>query len=53
MTNKEVIKFRDEAWLELNTDKKYLGMIESKFGSEAKNNIIKQSKINLNRRILE
>ena len=53
MTNKEVIKFRDEAWLELNTDKKFLCMIESKFGSEAKNNIIKQSKINLNRRLLE
>jgi radical SAM superfamily enzyme YgiQ (UPF0313 family) len=53
MTNKEVIKFRDDAWLELNSDKKFLSMIELKFGSDAKHNIIKQTNIRLNRKILE
>ena len=53
MTNKEVIKFRDEAWHELNTDSRFLDMIVSKFGNEAKQNIIKQTKIRLKRRLLD
>ena len=53
MSSKEVIKFRDDAWHEINSDKRFLDMIESKFGSEAKQNIVKQTKIRLNRKILE
>ena len=53
ITNKEILKFRDNAWHEINTDKRFLDMIEYKFGSEAKNNIIKLTKIKLNRRLLE
>ena len=51
--SEEVLKFRDDAWHELHTNKRFLKMIESKFGNESKQNIIQQSKIYLKRKLLE
>jgi len=53
LSNKEVLKFRDDGWHEINTETKFLKMIESKFGSVARENIIKQTRIKLKRKILE
>jgi radical SAM superfamily enzyme YgiQ (UPF0313 family) len=53
LTPREVLKFRDEAWLKYNTGERYLGMIESRFGLESRQNIEKQTKITLKRKVLE
>ncbi len=48
----QVLKFRDEAWQKLCTSEKYLGLIEQKFGANARANISEQSKIKLRRKVL-
>ena len=50
---KEVLEFRDEAWMSYNTDKRFLDLVERKFGGKAANNILDQSKVKLKRRLLE
>ena len=52
LSSKEVLRFRDEAWLKLNRRRSYLDMIENTFGTEARNNIMSQSNIKLRRKIL-
>ncbi len=53
LKNFEVLKMRDEAFINYHTDKKYLKKIEENFGSEAKKNIEEMTKIKLKRRIIE
>ncbi len=49
----EVLEFRDKAWHQYFENPKFLSMIQSTFGTEAKETIQEQSKIKLKRRILE
>ncbi len=49
---KEVLKFRDEAWHKYFENPNFLNLIENKFGETNKENVIKQSKIRLKRKIL-
>ena len=53
LTPKEILKFRDEAFLQYFTNKEFLKKIEKKFGIKAKENILEMTKIKLKRRILE
>jgi len=50
---KEVLKFRDEAFIRYHSRGEYLSMIEDKFGIETKEHIIKMTGIPLKRRVLE
>lgn len=52
LTPKEVLAFRDSAWLTYNSSKAYLDMVEKKFGKDNKQNIEDQTKIKLKRKIL-
>ena len=53
LTPKQVLKFRDDAWTELATDERYLQLVESKFGKQARANIEEQAKLKLRRKLLE
>ena len=53
LSNKEVLKFRDDAWHKYFSNENYLDLIKKKFGENAKKNIIELSKIKLRRKILE
>ena len=53
LTAAEICKFRDEAWMRYNTDASYLNLLESKFGVEAKQNMIDTCSIKLSRKLLE
>ena len=53
LSGSDVLKFRDEAWSKYFTNQKYLNLVEKKFGSENKNNVIALSKIKLKREIYE
>jgi len=48
----EILKLRDEAFTEYHNSKKFLDLIEKKFGINARNNIVEMSKIKLKRKIL-
>ena len=48
----EVLGFRDKAFLEYYTNDKYLGMIETKFGIETRQDIENMTKIKLKRKLL-
>lgn len=48
----EVLKFRDEAWQEYFTHEPYLQLVESKFGSQQRQNVEAMAKIPLKRKIL-
>ena len=48
----EVLRFRDEAWKTYFSNSRYLGMIQSKFGEEARLNVEKMAKLSLKRRLL-
>lgn len=53
LTPKEVLKFRDEAFIKYHSRSEYLSMIEEKFGSETKEHILKMVSVSLKRRIFE
>jgi len=53
LTAAEICRFRDEAWMRYNTDPSYLNLLESKFGVEAKQNMIDTCSIKLSRKLLE
>lgn len=48
----EILRFRDFAWNKYNTDKDYLNLLETKFGSAARVNLENTTKIKLNRKLL-
>jgi radical SAM superfamily enzyme YgiQ (UPF0313 family) len=48
----EVLRFRDDAWRTYFSSKRYLGLVEHKFGLEQRRNIEAMAKIRLRRRLL-
>jgi anaerobic magnesium-protoporphyrin IX monomethyl ester cyclase len=48
----EVLRFRDEAWHKYFENPRFLQLVQDKFGQDAKDNLVEQSKIKLKRRIL-
>ena len=52
LTNREVLRFRDQAWHELHTAPRFLDMIDARFGGQAKQNVLDQTKVRLRRKIL-
>ena len=52
LSSAEILQFRDDAWLKFHTNKKYLNLLESKFGKAAKSNLEDASKIKLKRKLL-
>ena len=53
LSSAEILRFRDEAFVEYHSDDTYLNNIEKSFGKEAKESIIKLLEVTLSRRILE
>ena len=53
LKNYEVLKLRDDAFINYHTNKKYLKKIEDNFGYEALKNILEMTKIKLKRKIIE
>ena len=53
LTASEILKLRDQKFLEYHQNKDFLIKIENKFGVNAKNNIIEMTKIKLKRRLFE
>ncbi len=53
LSPREVLRFRDEAFIKYHSRSEYLRMIENKFGTESKEHIIKVVSIPLRRRLLE
>ena len=52
LTAKQVLKFRDDAWMTYFTNPKYIELVEKLFGVESKNNVINLTKIKLKRKLL-
>ncbi len=51
LSPKEIISFRDEAFIHYHSNKKFLNLIEKKFGKIAADNILEMTKIKLERKI--
>ena len=51
LTAGEVLKIRDEKFLEYHTDKSFLNNIEKKFGKKAVDNILEMTKIRIKRKL--
>ena len=52
LTSKEILKFRDESYLEYHQSDKFLSKVKKKYGQESVENILKNCKIKLKRKIL-
>jgi radical SAM superfamily enzyme YgiQ (UPF0313 family) len=52
LTAAEVLRFRDTHWQAYFTNSNYLGMIQTKFGLEARQHIEQMTKVRLKRRLL-
>tara|TARA_X000001382_G_scaffold9066_1_gene6452 strand:- start:1163 stop:2692 length:1530 start_codon:yes stop_codon:yes gene_type:complete len=52
LTSSEILKFRDEAYLEYHTSEKFLSKVKAKYGQDAVDNILKNCEIKLKRKIL-
>jgi radical SAM superfamily enzyme YgiQ (UPF0313 family) len=52
LTAVEILKFRDEAFVEYNSDIDYLNLLESKFGKPARDNMENTLKIKLKRKLM-
>lgn len=52
LTSEEILKFRDEAYLEYHKSEKFLSKIKDKYGQQAVDNILKNCEIKLKRKIL-
>jgi len=52
LSAKEILEFRDMAWMKYHTNPDYLKLVETKFGIRARNNIEDTSKIKLKRKLL-
>ncbi len=48
----EILAFRDKAWIKYHTNKKYMDLLEKKFGINALNNLKSTTKIKLKRKLL-
>ena len=52
LSARQILKFRDEAWMKYHTNEKYLNLIKKKFGQNAVDNIKSTTKIKLKRKLL-
>ena len=52
LTARKILKFRDKAFIEYNSNPEYLNLLETKFGTRAKDNMIDTLKIKLKRKLL-
>jgi len=52
LTAPEILEFRDKAWMEYHTNTRYLDLLETKFGSNARTNLEQTTKIKLKRKLL-
>ena len=52
LTSKQILKFRDEAYLEYHQSEKFLSKVKKKYGQTSVNNILKNCKIKLKRKLL-
>ena len=52
LTAKEILEFRDKAFIEYNTHPDYLNLLQTKFGKKAKDNMEDTLKIKLKRKLL-
>jgi len=52
LSAKEILEFRDMAWMKYHTNPEYLKLVETKFGARARKNIEDTSKIKLKRKLL-
>ena len=52
LTSKEILAFRDKAWMDYHTNPDYLKLLENKFGTKAKESIENTTKIKLKRKLL-
>ena len=52
LSAKNILEFRDKAWIKYHTNPKYLSLIKNKFGGKAESNIKDVTKINLKRKLL-
>ena len=52
LSSSEILQFRDYAWQKYHTDERYLNLLENKFGSKAKQNVLDTTKIKLKRKQL-
>lgn len=52
LTNVEILKFRDDAYNEYHNSAKFLAKIKNKYGQQAVQNIVDNTKIKLKRKIL-
>jgi len=52
LSSAEILKFRDEAWLQYHTYEPFLQKVEDKHGKLARENIEKMTKVKLKRKIL-
>ncbi len=53
LSAKQVLGFRDEAWMKYHTNPKFLDLIKTKFGQTAVNETLKSLQVKLKRKILE
>ena len=49
----EILKYRDEAYIEYHRNPKFLNKIKSRFGQKAVENILEMSKIKLSRKLIK
>jgi anaerobic magnesium-protoporphyrin IX monomethyl ester cyclase len=52
LTSKEILQFRDNAYVKYHTSEKFLKKVKNKYGQEAVDNILKNTKIKLKRKLL-
>jgi anaerobic magnesium-protoporphyrin IX monomethyl ester cyclase len=52
LTSKEILKFRDDAYTTYHTSEKFLNKVKKKYGQGAVDNILKNTKIKLKRKLL-
>jgi len=52
LSAKQILAFRDKAWMTYHTDPSYLKLLEDKFGIKARENVEKSTKIKLKRKLL-
>jgi len=48
----QILEFRDKAWMKYHTNRDYLSLLETKFGSKARENMENTTKIKLKRKTL-
>jgi hypothetical protein len=52
LTSEEILRFRDEAYIKYHTNPKFLEKVRNKYGDQAVENILNNTKIKLKRKIL-